>query len=176
MLCWFLPYNKVSQLQLHIYPLSLEPLCHPTTYPSWPSRSSQSTKLNFLFYTAASHYIFYIWWCVCMYVCVCVYKFMCVCLVAQSCPTLCNPMDCSPPDLSVHGDSPGSNTGVGCLCYSLSSSHSPLPLPVSTVHCLCLCLYSCLANRFIWTIFSRFYIDALIYNICFSPSDLLHSV
>ena len=30
------------------------------------------------------------------YVCVCV-------LVAQSCPTLCNPMDCSPPGSSVHG-------------------------------------------------------------------------
>ena len=24
-------------------------------------------------------------------------------LVAQSCPTLCNPMDCSPPSSSVHG-------------------------------------------------------------------------
>ena len=24
-------------------------------------------------------------------------------LVAQSCPTLCNPMDCQPPDSSVHG-------------------------------------------------------------------------
>ncbi|KAM7226499.1 hypothetical protein CapIbe_022644, partial [Capra ibex] len=23
--------------------------------------------------------------------------------VAQSCPTLCDPMDCSPPDSSVHG-------------------------------------------------------------------------
>ena len=32
-------------------------------------------------------------------VCVCV----CVCSVAQSCPTLCNPMDCSPPGSSVHG-------------------------------------------------------------------------
>ena len=42
--------------------------------------------------------------------CVCV----CVCLVAQSCPTLCNPMDCSPPGSSVHGDSPGKNTGVSC--------------------------------------------------------------
>ena len=35
-------------------------------------------------------------------------------LVAQSCPTHCNPMDCSPPDSSVHGDSPGKNTGVAC--------------------------------------------------------------
>ena len=37
-----------------------------------------------------------------------------LCLVAQSCLTLCNPMDCSPPGSSVHEDSPGQNTGVGC--------------------------------------------------------------
>ena len=36
----------------------------------------------------------------------------CMCLVTQPCPTLCNPMDSSPPDSSVHGDSPGKNTGV----------------------------------------------------------------
>ena len=36
------------------------------------------------------------------------------CLVPQSCPALCNPMDCSLPGPSVHGDSPGKNTGVGC--------------------------------------------------------------
>ena len=33
-------------------------------------------------------------------------KIMCVCvcvLVAQSCLTLCDPMDCSPPGSSVHG-------------------------------------------------------------------------
>ena len=29
--------------------------------------------------------------------------FLCVCSVAQSCQTLCDPMDCSPPDFSVHG-------------------------------------------------------------------------
>ena len=28
--------------------------------------------------------------------------------------TLCNPMDCSPPGSSVHEDSPGKNTRVGC--------------------------------------------------------------
>ena len=28
---------------------------------------------------------------------------VCVCVCAQSCPTLCNPMDCSPPGSSVHG-------------------------------------------------------------------------
>ena len=39
----------------------------------------------------------------------------CVCMcLAQSCPTLSDPMDCSPPGSSVHGDSPGKNTGAGC--------------------------------------------------------------
>ena len=36
------------------------------------------------------------------------------CLVAQLCLTLCNLMDWSSPGSSVHGDSPGNNTGVGC--------------------------------------------------------------
>ena len=35
------------------------------------------------------------------------------CLVAQWCPTLCDLMDCCQPASSVHGDSPGKNTGVG---------------------------------------------------------------
>ena len=37
-----------------------------------------------------------------------------VLLVPQLCMTLCDPMDCSPPGFSVHGDSPGKNTGVDC--------------------------------------------------------------
>ena len=32
----------------------------------------------------------------------------------QSCLTLGDPMDCSPPGSSVHGDSPGKNTRVDC--------------------------------------------------------------
>ena len=35
-----------------------------------------------------------------------------LCLVAQSCLTLCDAMDWSLPSSSVHGDSPGKNTGV----------------------------------------------------------------
>ena len=35
-------------------------------------------------------------------------------LVAQSCLTLCDPMDCSLSSSCVHGDSPGKNIGVGC--------------------------------------------------------------
>ena len=50
-----------------------------------------------------------------------------LCLVAQSCPALCDPMDCSPPVSSVHGDSPGKNTGMGChvLLQGISQPRSP---------------------------------------------------
>ena len=37
------------------------------------------------------------------------------CMLSHFCNVqLCNPMDCSPPDSSVHGNSLGKNTGVGC--------------------------------------------------------------
>ena len=39
------------------------------------------------------------------------------CLVTQSCLTLCDPMDYSLPGPSVHGDSPGKSTGVGCCAF-----------------------------------------------------------
>ena len=47
-----------------------------------------------------------------------------LCLVTQLCPTLCDPVDCSPPGSSIHGDSPGKNTGVGChdLSWDLPNS------------------------------------------------------
>ena len=37
-----------------------------------------------------------------------------LCLVTQLCSTLCNPIDYSLPGSSVHGYSPGKNTGVDC--------------------------------------------------------------
>ena len=40
-----------------------------------------------------------------------------LCLVAQSCLTLFDPMDCSPTGFSDHEDFPGKNTGV--VCYAL---------------------------------------------------------
>ena len=45
------------------------------------------------------------------------FSWMCACMHTkslQSCLTLCDPMNCSPPGSSVHGVSPGKNTGVGC--------------------------------------------------------------
>ena len=49
--------------------------------------------------------------------------------VAQSCPTLCNPMDWSPSASSIHGIFPGKSTGVGYHCLLLevkSLSHVQL--------------------------------------------------
>ena len=45
--------------------------------------------------------------CVCVFVCVCLcaYVFLCEHSVTQSCPILCDPMDCSLPGSSVHGTS-----------------------------------------------------------------------
>ena len=40
-----------------------------------------------------------------------------LCLASQSCLTLCNCIDCSLPGSSVHRDSPGKNTGVGCHAF-----------------------------------------------------------
>ena len=48
-----------------------------------------------------------------------------VCLATQSCPTLCDPIDCSPPCSSVHGIFPGKNTGVGC--HGLLQGNLPNP-------------------------------------------------
>ena len=49
----------------------------------------------------------------------------CAALSLQSCLTLYDPMDYSPPGSSVHGDPPGTNTGVGC--------HALLKTPWETV-------------------------------------------
>ena len=37
-------------------------------------------------------------------------------------PILCNLMDSNPPESSIHGDSPGKNTGVGCHALLQGSS------------------------------------------------------
>ena len=48
-----------------------------------------------------------------------------MCLVAKSCPTLCDPMDCSPAGPSVHGDSPGKNPEVSCHALLPSQGSNP---------------------------------------------------
>ena len=85
---------------MYIHPLTLAPPFYPTSHstplghhraPSWAPRTMQQLPTSC--FTHSSVY---------------------VCLITQSRPTLCDPMDCSPAGSSVHGDSPGKNTGVGC--------------------------------------------------------------
>ena len=69
-----------------------------------------------------------------MYVCVCV-------LVTQSCLTLCNPTDCSPPGSSIHGILPGKNTGADChfllqLIFPTQGLNLGLPHCKQTLYCL----------------------------------------
>ena len=58
-------------------------------------------------------------------------------LVAQSRPALCDPMDCSLPGSSVHGDSPGKNIGVDChaLLQGILPSQRSNP---GLLHCRCI--------------------------------------
>ena len=55
----------------------------------------------------------------------------------QSCPTLCDPMDCSMPGFSVYGESPCNNNGVGChVCLQgifLTSGRYKVDRPVSFI-------------------------------------------
>ena len=73
-----------------------------------------------------SAYIRYIYTLLSLYlVCNCIIALKNIhmlCLLTQSCLTLCNPMHCSPPGSSVHGDSPGKNTGVGCIYFPRGST------------------------------------------------------
>ena len=86
----------------------------------------------------------------------------CVWLVTQLCPPLCDPLDCNPPASSVHGNSSGKNTGVGChaflqgifptrgsnpglphcwwIFYCLS--HQGSPIYVCVCVCVCVCMYN----------------------------------
>ena len=103
------------------------------------------------------------------------FRFGCVrAKLFQLCLTPCDPMDCSPPDSSVHGDSPGKNTWVGChallqgifptqgfnphllcLLHWQASSLSLVPPGKLTIY-ICVCVY-------IYMMFHNIYI---IYNLC----------
>ena len=64
-----------------------------------------------------------------------------VCLVTQSCPTLCDSTDYCLPGSSVHGDSPGKNTGLGCHpllqgIFPIQASNPGLPHCRWILYCL----------------------------------------
>ena len=98
-------------------------LCASLVFLSLLNVSHSFISLNFLVFARKTHThthlsntcMLYVWSCL---------LYACACLVAQSCLTLCDHMDCSPPGFSVHGDSPGKNTGEG----SLSLLHGIFPI------------------------------------------------
>ena len=51
----------------------------------------------------------------------------------QLCPTLCNPMDCSPPGSSVHGTSQARILECGAISFSRGSSRTRKRTSISCV-------------------------------------------
>ena len=83
------------------------------------------------------------------------YMLCCAMLSSQSCLTLCNPVDHSPPAPSVDGNSPGKNTRVGCHALlqeifpaqglrspTLQADSLPAELPGKPFHIHSYCLFS----------------------------------
>ena len=107
-----------------------------------------------------------------------------LCLVTQSYPTLCDPIEGSLPGFSVHRDSPGKNTGVGC--YALLQGIFPtqglnpgLPHCRQILYCLshevntslffCSCCCSCgPGSFFIWLLYPFDILPLLLHGLLFS--------
>ena len=114
--------NGILETSLRVrFLIFMMPILNPTLRHRWKNNVSQEHKK--LGIEEAGVLIIYC------------YLVNCVrCLVAQLCPTLCKPMDCSPPGSSVHGDSPGKNAGVGC--HALLQGLFPTQgLNPSLLHC-----------------------------------------
>ena len=79
--------------------------------------------------------------CVSLRVCVCVC--VCTCARAQSCSTLCNPMDYIPPGSSVHGNFSGKNSRVHChfLLQGIFPTQRSNPSLLPLLHWQAQCLY-----------------------------------
>ena len=69
-------------------------------------------------------------------VCICVYVYICVCVCAQLSPTLCDPMDCSPPGSSVHGVFPARILVWVFISLSGGSSPSRNQNLISCISCI----------------------------------------
>ena len=77
-----------------------------------------------------------------------------VCLVAQLCPTLCDPMDCSPPGSSVHGISQARILEWVAISFSRGSSQ---PRDQTRVSCTA----------------GKFFTDSFLFSFAFSLSSFL---
>ena len=86
---------------LPVIPSSLPPSLLSSLPSPFPSFLRSFLSFSLIYFLIFKEWLQYLCWhkplCVC--VCVCV----CVCESLQLYPTLCDPMDCSPPGSSVHG-------------------------------------------------------------------------
>ena len=112
-------------------------------------------KWEYLLFFEAEYLFSCVSVCVVVYQCVCVYTHA---QLLQLCLTLCDPIDCSLPGSSVHGDSTGKNTRVGCHFLFQGRRNSGLISPaltggfftISTTWeaykyiSLCVCVYVCI--------------------------------
>ena len=76
-------------------------------YCAWASLSFLDLKIysSHKIWKTSSHYFFKVFCDPCPFL---------LAILSHLCLTLCEPMDCNLQDTSVHGDSPGENTGAGC--------------------------------------------------------------
>ena len=85
---WEQPLEKGTMTHSSILAWRIPWTEEPSRLRSMGSQGVRHNRLTFTF----THYIY-------IYICVCMKESE----VAQSCPTLCDPMDCSPPGSSIHG-------------------------------------------------------------------------
>ena len=72
---------------------------------------------------------------------------MCACVHAQSCPTLCNPIDCSPPGSSVHGTFQARILNRVAVSFFRGSSWPRNWTSVSCVSCIDRCVLYQLSHQ-----------------------------
>ena len=109
-------YAHLQELDGNSLRLSTNPTC-PTYLQIWSMRNNGKT------YGGDTGNVFIsieVYRCVC--VCVCVYKHAHVRYITQSRPTLCNPINCSLPGSSVHGDLQASILEWVAMLFSRGSS------------------------------------------------------
>ena len=85
-----------------VVPLKLTQCCTSTVYPQERKRFHGKAVLTMVAVGRAT-----------VYLCTCTQQFVRA-KSLQPCPTLCNPMDCSPARVPCPWHSPGENTGAGC--------------------------------------------------------------
>ena len=110
LLCWILPYNNVNQPQVYIHPLHPEPPSRSSPHSLRLSESEAELPVLYSnFPISLLHMAIYIVQCYALNSSHPLLPPLCPQIhlkesgVAQSCPTLFDPMDCSSPGFSVRG-------------------------------------------------------------------------